>query len=106
MMKKIKQAAAAVIAAAMLLSIIPAANAAEEEKPSYPAPNFKLYQTDYYTDEYVIAGYTVQDFGAKGDGVTDDTKAFQDAIDAAAAAGGCTIWVPEGRYAIKGNLVM
>lgn len=106
MMKKIKQAAAAVISAAMLLSIIPAANAAEEEKPSYPAPNFKLYQTDYYTDEYVIAGYTVQDFGAKGDGVTDDTKAFQDAIDAAAAAGGCTIWVPEGRYAIKGNLVM
>ncbi len=106
MFKKTYRAIAAVLSAAVLLPVMPVIASAEEESISYPAPNFKLYQTDYYTDEYVIAGYTVQDFGAKGDGVTDDTKAFQDAIDAAVAAGGCTVWIPEGRYAIKGNLVV
>ncbi|MBN2631470.1 MAG: right-handed parallel beta-helix repeat-containing protein [Rhodobacteraceae bacterium] len=45
----------------------------------------------------------VRDFGAKGDGVTDDTAAF-DAADAAAA--GRTITVPAGTYLIAGNLTI
>lgn len=43
----------------------------------------------------------VRDFGARGDGVTDDTAAF-DAADAAAQ--GRTITVPAGTYRIAGNL--
>src|SRR6185295_14104378 len=42
----------------------------------------------------------LRDFGAVGDGVTDDGPAFQLALDALAAAGGGTLFVPPGRYAI------
>jgi hypothetical protein len=42
----------------------------------------------------------VRDFGAVGDGVTNDGPAFQAAFDALAAAGGGTLFVPEGKYAI------
>jgi hypothetical protein len=42
----------------------------------------------------------LRDFGAVGDGVADDGPAFQAALDALAAAGGGTLFVPEGKYAI------
>lgn len=42
----------------------------------------------------------VRDFGATGDGVTDDGPAFQSALDALAAAGGGTLFVPQGKYVI------
>jgi polygalacturonase len=42
--------------------------------------------------------YNVRTFGAKGDGKTLDTAAVNRAIDAAAAAGGGTVWFPAGSY--------
>jgi polygalacturonase len=45
------------------------------------------------------AGYfNVRDFGAAGDGKTLDSPAIDKAIDAAAAAGGGTVFVPAGIY--------
>ena len=41
--------------------------------------------------------FNVKAFGAKGDGVTSDTKAIQAALDAAGKVSG-TVWVPAGTY--------
>jgi hypothetical protein len=46
----------------------------------------------------------VLDFGAKGDGKSDDTAAFQKAMDAAAQAGGGTVLAPRGNYFFAGHL--
>ena len=42
----------------------------------------------------------LRDFGATGDGTTDDAPAFQKAFDALAAAGGGILFIPEGKYVI------
>ncbi|MFC0708345.1 glycosyl hydrolase family 28-related protein, partial [Azorhizophilus paspali] len=45
--------------------------------------------------------YNVKDFGALGDGVSDDRAAIQAAIDAAYAAGGGTVYLPAGEYRVS-----
>jgi len=44
------------------------------------------------------AVFNVRDYDAVGDNSTDDTAAIQDAIDAAEAAGGGTVFFPAGTY--------
>jgi Pectate lyase superfamily protein/Right handed beta helix region len=46
------------------------------------------------------AVFNVVDFGATGNGVTDDAPAFRDAIAAADAAAGSTVYVPAGTYLV------
>jgi polygalacturonase len=47
---------------------------------------------------------SVLSFGARGDGSTDDTAAFQRALDAVHTAGGGTVYAPPGRYLFRGTL--
>ena len=44
--------------------------------------------------------FNLAEFGAVGDGIADDGPALQDALNAIAAVGGGTLFVPAGRYAI------
>jgi len=52
------------------------------------------------------AGWNVRDYGAVGDEVTDDTAAFQGALDAAGGAGGGIVAAPRGTYRIASHIVI
>ena len=47
--------------------------------------------------------FDVRDYGALGNGVTNDTVAIQAAIDAAFAAGGGVVYLPQGVYRVSGD---
>jgi hypothetical protein len=47
---------------------------------------------------------SVMDFGAKADGKTDDTRAFQAALNKAGDAGGAVVIAPRGNYFFAGHL--
>lgn len=47
---------------------------------------------------------SVRDFGAVGDGVTDDTAAIQAALNAVASSGGGVVHLPAGTYLLQSSL--
>lgn len=52
----------------------------------------------------IVTVFDVKDYGAAGDGSTDDTTSLQNAINAANAAGGGIVFFPIGNYKITGTL--
>jgi hypothetical protein len=50
--------------------------------------------------------WSVADFGATPDGTTDNTAAFQKALDRAGQAGGGVVNIPAGRYRFDGSLTI
>lgn len=59
---------------------------------------------DYITAAAQTTIYNVMQFGAAGDGITDDTAAIQEAIDAAAAADGGIVLLPPLQFNISSTL--
>lgn len=53
---------------------------------------------DGYHYRDIIAGYSVLDYGAEGDGATDDSASIEAAITAVAEAGGGNLYFPDGNY--------
>ncbi|HJN18301.1 MAG TPA: glycosyl hydrolase family 28-related protein, partial [Armatimonadota bacterium] len=49
---------------------------------------------------------SARDFGAVGDGKTDDTAAIQEALDKAAADGGGIVRLPRGNYRVASHLTV
>jgi len=54
----------------------------------------------------LVGAFPVEWFGAKGDGVTDDTAAIQSAINAAVAAGGGSVVFKVARYFTTGTFLV
>lgn len=50
--------------------------------------------------------FVVTDFGADATGRVDDAPAIQAALDAAGAAGGGTVYLPQGQYTVLGRLAV
>lgn len=69
-----------------------------------PAVLFTAWGLSFGARAAELVSFNVRDFGARGDGLTDDTAAFQKALDAAGAAGGGTVWAPRGNYRFTGRL--
>lgn len=72
-------------------------------------PGLRTVVPVWNTNEIVVALTTPQDFGAVGDGVTDDTLAFQNAMNAvynSGGPGGGVVYVPPANYAFYTNLVI
>jgi uncharacterized protein YjdB len=67
---------------------------------------WKLIQPAYPTIGTFVAGFSVADYGATGDGVTDVTTIFQGRLNALKALGGGTLFVPSGKYVLNGTLII
>jgi hypothetical protein len=52
-------------------------------------------------EPWPTARFNVKDFGARGDGVADDSKALEAALDKAGRNGGGIVYLPRGRYVVK-----
>lgn len=73
------------------------------------SPNTLRFTDDSGADAhlglYSAMVISVRDFGAVGDGVTDDTAAIQTALDAAALHGGIqTVIIPPGNYVVTSTI--
>lgn len=86
----------------------------ELDTPENP-PGLPTFQVDIGGQWVAVSGGTntvtgtwlnVKSFGAKGNGVNDDTGAFNRGIAACAALGGAVLFVPSGVYKITSTLLI
>ncbi len=70
------------------------------------AQNWHLIEPKYPTVDDIVETFSVKDYGATGDGVTDVTDTFQTLLNNLGQLGGGVLFVPEGKYVVKGNLLI
>lgn len=75
--------------------------ALEKREASYPS----FVKSDYESSNNAVITGNVLDYGAVGDGKTDDTVAFKTALSSMSATGG-TLYVPEGTYLITQTITI
>ncbi len=69
----------------------------------------RVYLPTLNTNEMVVAVATPQQYGAAGDGLTDDSGAFQAAMNAvynSGGSGGGVVFVPAGNYAFYHDITI
>jgi hypothetical protein len=66
----------------------------------------KIAVVNKTTNKWDKKVFNVKDYGAKGDGINNETASFRAALDAAGENGGGTVFVPRGRYMLTGELIM
>ena len=90
--------------------VVSANNAYGESAKSGPATiGWRVVIPTLNTNEIVLAAATPQEYGARGDGITDDSAAFQSAMNKvynSGGSGGGVVFVPAGNYAFYTNLVI
>jgi parallel beta-helix repeat protein len=62
---------------------------------------FFVYRSGWKLPFFAATIYNVKDYGAKGNGTTDDTGSIQAAVNAARDAGGGTVYLPPGSYLVS-----
>jgi fibronectin type 3 domain-containing protein len=88
---------------------ITASNAYGVSAPARAAYSWRVMIPTLNTNEIVVAATTPQEYGAAGDGVTDDSAAFQNAMNAvynSGKSGGGVVFVPAGNYAFYTNITI
>ena len=93
------------LALTMALFVLPAVSTNAADINNIPAPDYTLKYTVDKSDTFIYS-YNVKDFGAVSDGVTDNTNIFQKLLNKLGDLGGGTLYVPTGKYVIKGNLTI
>ena len=68
------------------------------------SPETGLIHSKFETSFNIIADANVISFGATGNGLTDDTAAFKEAISFVTKQGGGTVFVPAGYYCLTETL--
>src|SRR5258708_7746880 len=67
---------------------------------------WKLVQPVYPTTDAFVSAFSVADYGATGDGITGVMSIFQGGLNALGGLGGGTLFVPSGKYVIRGTLLI
>lgn len=70
----------------------------EDKSNIFDRPKFKSQKN--------IQSINVKNYGARGNGLVDDTKAFQKAINFANSSGIKLVIVPKGNYIVTGTIII